>query len=335
VIANARKGRGIVRGLLLGGALALVVLVCSAPATAAPCQGPLALPAGHTGVHLEGSPGPDVLCGTEGIDGLNGNQGNDELNGFGGNDLLNGGEGNDTIFGGAGKDTINAGGGEDHVDGGPGDDLIRGDSGNDTVSGGQGNDIVAGGDGNDIVNGGEGNDSLDGGEGNDVLQMRDGVGEEIPHCGGGTDRVDMDLRDNEIWLLNAATTFGLSLVVASCETVNVGAVNEGPNVAISSNALRVGTGGSARIRLQCPASVDIPCAGGLILGLLEKSKKKRTHPVTSYSLAPSASGIIRATLSPRERAILRREGRARAWILSVEKGHFGDKTTLQIVTLRA
>jgi hypothetical protein len=323
------------RCLLLGGTLALVLLLRSAPAAEASCTGPVALPAGHTGVHLEGSAGPDVLCGSEGPDSLNGNQGNDELNGFGSADVLSGGEGNDNLFGGAGKDTLRGEAGEDHLDGGPEDDLLQGGSGSDTLEGGSGNDILVGGDGNDVLNGGPGSDSFDGGEGNDVILMRDGVGEEIPHCGGGTDRVDMDLRDNEIWLLNAVTTFGLSLVIASCETVNVGAVNEGPNVVISSKALRIGKAGRTGIRLQCPAALDIRCAGTLILGLLEKSKKKRNHPVTHYSLAPGASGIIGARLSPREQGILRAKGRVRAWILSVEKGHFGDKTTLQTVALRA
>jgi RTX calcium-binding nonapeptide repeat (4 copies) len=315
------------RCLLSGGALTLVVLVCSAPAAAAPCQ--------HTGVHLEGSPGPDVLCGTEASDVLNGNQGNDELSGFGGNDLLNGGEGNDALLGGDGSDTLNGGPGEDSLEGNAGNDLLHGESGNDTLAGTSGNDQLSGGAGNDVLTGGEGADEFSGGEGNDVIHMRDGVQEQIPFCGGGTDSVDMDLRDNELWLLTAIGTFGGSLLIASCENITVGAVHEGPNVDISSHALRVGQGGSTRIRLQCPATLDIPCAGTLTVAVLEKSKKKRNHPATRYSIQPGQSRNVAARLSQHDQDSVHRSGRARGWILSVETGHFGNKTTLKSVPLLA
>ncbi len=72
---------------------------------------------------LNGTPGPDVICGGASADGINGFGGDDIIFGGGGVDAVNGGPGNDALFGGPGNDSIVGGPGIDTIDGGPGTDL--------------------------------------------------------------------------------------------------------------------------------------------------------------------------------------------------------------------
>lgn len=72
---------------------------------------------------LQGSPGPQTICGFGGADLLRGQSGHDKLIGGGGDDTLKGGKGKDVLRGRAG---------DDELDGGVGQDDCRGGSGNDT-----------------------------------------------------------------------------------------------------------------------------------------------------------------------------------------------------------
>jgi RTX calcium-binding nonapeptide repeat (4 copies) len=315
--ANARKGRG--RCLMLGGVVAVVGLVAAvqAPVASAACTV-------FSGGVFEGGPESEVICGTSGNDTLNGNGGNDEIHGLDGNDHLNGGPGNDFIDGSRGGDTIT---------GGEGEDKLIGGSGADVMDGGPGSDRLDGGEGSDTLTGGEGQDEFNAGDGNDVIHMRDGIGEHV-FCAAGTDTVDMDLKDNEVLFADNFSDFVYGYVLGQqCENVTVGAVLEGPNVVLPGGRLKVSVGGRAQIRLRCPASLDIPCAGTLTLGVVEKTKKKRSRPAVGYSLAPGASRSVTAHLSRHDNGSLRRRRNAPGAILSVEKGHFGNKTTFKTVGL--
>jgi hypothetical protein len=212
-------------------------------------------------------------------------------------------------------------------------DVLCGTEARDILSGRAGDDVLFGGGGNDTLVGGLGSDSLDGGSGDDHLFLRDGELDPVPTCGSGNDSVDMDLADAQGFGFAAAITLGLSVVLASCENITVGAVHEGSNVVISGQTLRVGKAGRTAVGLHCPGSLDIPCKGSLTLAVLDKSKKPRSHPATRYSVRPGHSLSVLARLSSRDQGTLRHGGRATGVITSVEQGHFGNKTTIKTVEL--
>ena len=265
------------------------------PATSSACS-----QTANPGHELDGTSGADFLCGTSS---------NDLIKGLGGDDRLDGLAGGDDLQGGTGNDEIN---------GGDGDDII---------TGGSGNDNLGGGDGNDDLTGNSGDDTFSGDAGNDRLFMRDGALELHWDCGGGIDHLDMDLVD----FAPVAATAGLLLVLRSCESVTVGAVREGPNVVISSRSLRVKNGRTA-VRLHCPGSLDINCTGRLRLPLATKASFKRKHPATRYSIRRGRSRTVPVRLASRDERTLKNG--ARGVIESVEKGHFGHKTTTRTVGLR-
>jgi hypothetical protein len=250
----------------------------------------------------------DVMCGTSGNDTLLGRGGNDELRGFAGEDILNGGIGDDELLG---------SGGRDELDGESGSDTLNGSSGDDTLLGGTGNDVITGGTGDDIHKGEDGNDTL---------VTRDGTLDLLTNCGAGTDSLDMDLIDAGI------LPGGLISSLTSCEQVTIGAVNEGPNVAISPRSRRVRSDGSTFVRVRCPPSLPIRCKGTLKLQLATRRSLRRKAPRTRYSIRAGKSKRIRVRLSRRDRRTLRR---ARGVVTSVEKGQHGKKTTIQTVKLRA
>lgn len=74
---------------------------------------------------LDGTSGPDIICGLDG---------NDTLNGAGDNDLVIGGDGRDSLNGGNGVDTISGDAGDDSFNGGPLGDALNGGTGLDTTS---------------------------------------------------------------------------------------------------------------------------------------------------------------------------------------------------------
>jgi hypothetical protein len=276
-------------------------------------------PCTATGSNLNGGPADNVFCGTSGNDVLKGNRGNDELRGLGGNDLLEGGADADQVFGGDGDDRLF------------GATETGGSDGNDTLSGGAGNDRLKGGDGNDFVIGGAGDDQHSAGDGNDLIVTRDGgLDFAIPFCGSGHDTLDMDLVDAVAYSINVL------FLVAGCEAIGVGAVNEGPNVVISRGALRVSEDGRTAVRLRCPASLRQPprCEGTLRLQLATRRSLRRRAPSARYSLRPGESRRIGVRISQSDRRTFRRRGRTRGMVTSVEGGEFGNKTTVETVALR-
>ncbi len=213
----------------------------------------------------------------------------------------------------------------DVMSGGAGNDSMFGRAGNDTMNGDSGKDIVRGEAGNDILVGGSGaNDSLVGGSGNDQLRFRDAELDSFApftDCGDGTDSISMDLVDFAVLGIFA---FG------SCESVTVGAVNEGPNVVISRQTPKIQDNGKVPVRLSCPDSLAAPCAGTLQLGSSEQRQGKQK----AYSLAPGASHKVTARLSQKDRRKLSQGGKLTAAAASIEQGEFGDKTTVQTLELR-
>jgi hypothetical protein len=223
------------------------------------------------------------------------------------NDRLCGSETSDVMTGGAGDDIMEGRGGFDTMDGQTGRDIVKGQSGNDTLTGGAG-----------------ALDLLDGGPGNDRLRLRDAELDNIAFstCGAGSDSIDMDLVDF------AAAGF---TAFASCEQLTIGAIAEGPNVVISRGTPKVKDNGKVEVRLSCPDSLTIPCAGNLTVG---RSANQQGAP-KAYSIDPGASEKVIARLSRRDRRKLSRRGELTVGTISVELGEFGDKTTVQTLELDA
>ncbi len=240
-----------------------------------------------------GSSGPDCLLTNTG------GELDDSLCGTAGADVMTGGAGNDKLFGRGGSDTMN---------GDSGNDIVRGESGNDTLLGGPGSD------------------SLIGSSGNDQLRFRDAELDNFFSvaaglCGDGADSISIDLVD---FAAVGLAAFG------SCETVTIGAVNEGPNVVISRDTPKITDNGKVPVRLSCPAELTVPCTGTLRVGRSENSQ----GPPEAYSIEPGATDKVSARLSRRDRRKLSRNDELTALAISVEDGEFGDKTTAQTLGLK-
>jgi RTX calcium-binding nonapeptide repeat (4 copies) len=239
--------------------------------------------------------------------------------------VLIGGQERNVFCGTSGNDTLRGNGGNDE---------LRGEGGNDLLEGGADNDEVRGGAGDDTLTGGSGRDTLSGASGDDLLQARDGEAERALGCGSGADTINLDLVDAAVFLID----FGFTLsILAGCDAIRVGAVNEGPNVVISGRPRRVSEDGRTSVRLRCPASLQQPsrCRGRLRLQLRTRGSLRRRAPRTRYSIRPGRSRRVSVRLSRRDRRTLRRRRRARGVVTSVEAGQHGRKTTVQTINLRA
>ncbi len=307
--------------------------------------------------------GADIVFGGTGFDLLKGDDGDDTLTGCGGNDQLDGGAGNDifklgdldtggdVLIGGTGFDkaeystsapvtvsvdglpgdgpagesdnlridveNVSTGAGDDSVTGsqsgntlnaGAGADRLFGLGGKDFLAGDTGADQLSGQGDNDTLDGGAGIDQLLGGEGDDLLRARDGEPDELIDCGNGVDIADIDLRD---------------VPGSSCENIDQGAINEGPNVVLGvRRTLRI-RGGRLVVPVSCPRKLKHACRGTL-------------------TAARTANGLKRSARTPyrvprgRRRTVLIRVGSAvdrgrRVFVQSVERGDTkGNKTTRRI-----
>jgi Ca2+-binding RTX toxin-like protein len=215
---------------------------------------------------------------------------NDELSGNSQPNRLEGGDGNDTLNGG------------NELTGRPGDRLPG-----DRLLGGNGDDTLRGQGGNDHLEGGIGADDIQGGPGDDTLLARDAVADTLS-CGPGIDFLDADLRDT---------------IPDDCETVDQGAIREGPNVRLPRGALRLLSGGRVPVHLACPRSLRTRCAGRLTLA---PAVPQGSRPVAGarYSLAPGAKRTVELRTTARQRSRLG----ARVRLRSVERGRHGPKTTI-------
>jgi len=141
--------------------------------------------------------------------------------------------------------------------------------------------------------------------------VRDGIPERIS-CGDSKDALDADLKDP---------------VPADCEIVTQGAVDEGANVRIRSSKVRADRRGRIAVRLTCPASLkDLGCVGSLQL------TGAKPGPLADYSLRAGQTRKISARLSRRDRKRVRKR-RVTVRTVSIEKGEFGDKTTIKPIVV--
>jgi Ca2+-binding RTX toxin-like protein len=312
---------------------------------------------------INGGAGNDVLAPFGGINVVEGGDGDDRITGDSadnGTNTLRGGAGDDTfqarqsetapdLFeGGAGTDTADyslrtaalhlsttVGAADDPNDGVfmEGDDL----DGVETIIGGSKNDLIVfskpirtavlgirtlmGGPGADELkvvgglrashDGGIGIDKIRGGASTDTIFSRDAEVDDIL-CGDGNDTLTADLKDVPL--------------SDTCETIDQGAVKEGPNVQVLTRQVSVGQDGRLSVRLKCPRKLRRPCSGTLEARLDRRGSK--FGPATRYSLRPGASITVEAELPAAQRGAARKQN-ARVRLRSVEKGTHGRKTTLR------
>ena len=282
---------------------------------------------------LDGGPAGDTLRGGDGDDFLGdsgADGGGDALEGGGGDDLLAGGDGPDTYAGGAGVDAVtdyasrvtdvtatiddvaddggagegdnvgsdiedlHGGAGNDNLTGSGGDNELIGGSGNDSLDGGGGNDGLHGGTGGDVITGGGGVDHADGGGGNDTIRVRDGLPDR-PLCGGGTDRAEVDTRDDAL---------------GDCETIDVSRPAQ-----VSIRRSVVSRAGLVITALACPSS-ERACAGGVTVKSVRRiAGRVRTLGVKSYRVLGGREAIVTATIPRSQRAVLRRARRVKVRVI--------------------
>ena len=222
------------------------------------------------------------------------------------------GEGDDiaddveVLIGGEGPDTIAA----RHVAGTPAPSRLRiaGNGGSDRLA--TASDVAA------EFDPGIGRDGVEGSSLSDRVLGRDGENDAVD-CNGGIDTFVADLRDVPI--------------SPECEQVDQGAIDEGPNVVMRPRALRVARGGAVEVRLRCPRTLRIPCAGRLAVRLDRAGT--RFGPVTRYSIRRGRTMTVTVQLPAAQRAGARRRG-ARLRLRSVERGSHGPKTTLRSLPSR-
>jgi Ca2+-binding RTX toxin-like protein len=214
-------------------------------------------------------------------------------------------------------------------------DTLRGDSGRNHLQGGEGDDSLFGGSPptrtagrasllpDDTLDGGLGLDTLRGEGGDDVLLARDAFDDQFraaSSCGGGSDRLDADLADDNTRALPA-----------DCESVDQGAIDEGRNVRIASRLLRGGGKGRMRVRLSCPRSVRIGCRGRLAA---RPPRGAGTAGGTRYRIRRGRSTRVTVRLPASLRRKLERRRRVTARLVSIERGVHGPKTTIRPVSVR-
>ena len=285
---------------------------------------------GDDGDDLKGFGGEDLLRGGNGRDELYGGPGNDTIRGGDGLDFLNGGEDDDLLHGGldgAGPDVLAGGGGNDTAtyafkgsgvtvtildpadanangpDGTPGEndavqfdtENVTGSASGDSIRGSQAANRLDGSGGGDTLIGATGIDTLLGGDGDDVLDARDGIRDAVIDCGPGVnDRAVIDLLD--------------PVRLSGCESISSFATDDGPPARLLTGVLRVRPGGTALVRLACPAGARVRCRGGLVVrrGRLAGPVAGRaayaiptggslTIAVPISGLRPGATAVLRTT----------------------------------------
>ncbi len=223
----------------------------------------------------------------------------------------------------------------EHVIGTSGGDTLIGSPGPDTLDGAGGTDRLEGLAGGDTLIGGLGaNDATFGGEGDDAIMLRDGLADACPSGGPGANTFDLDLVDQTIIFANGLRfprcLFPRLPIVPLTPFVNIGAVDEGPNVRMAAPPPALRKAG-VRVRLTCPAVLRKPCAGTL---RVFTGRAARALGVTAYSVAPGRSKVAVVPLGTKARAAALAARTLR--IVSVERGRsrLGPKTTILFVARR-
>ncbi|MGH2922796.1 MAG: calcium-binding protein [Solirubrobacterales bacterium] len=137
----------------------------------------------------------------------------------GGHDQVLAGRGDNRLHGGRGSDELISFSGGDRLKGGPGHDLLHG---------GSGSDVSIGNGGSDSLFDAKGKDRMLAGRGDDRIVVRDEHGEDLVHCGPGTDFVIADPADRIVMKPSAgpstvrvgAFTAGHTPAGSTCERVH-------------------------------------------------------------------------------------------------------------------
>lgn len=174
----------------------------------------------------------------------------------------------------------------------------------DVLLGGPSNDELYGSVLGDDINGEAGEDLVDGRGGDDLIFGRDGTRDRID-CGTGTDAATADLRDEYDEGRN------------TCESFDRGALREYGHVRFGPRSPKLSRG-TLTLRLSCPKGTPRGCAGRL-----SARAGGRTGATTRYAIRAGATRTVRAKVPGSGRTIVLR---------SVERGSFGDRTTIR--TLR-
>jgi hypothetical protein len=202
--------------------------------------------------------------------------------------------------------------------GGPGNDRMCGTSGANTLSGLAGNDTLLGGGGNDTLDGGSGDDFVDGGSGSDFLVGGPGVDELVGDSGNDLLR----FRDGELdvgMLALAGPSCGSGTDTLDLDLLDASAI-------VTSNFLLLG------LPTKWGDCENITVGAGK---LAISGSKKKVGPPKAYTIDQGERERVSVLLSRRDRRRLRRHGETTAFVTSVEKGQFGDKTTVQTIKLIA
>ncbi len=306
---------------------------------------------GAGGDLLRGGSDNDILTGGPGTDRAEGNDGSDifAMGGLpdGNRDELDGGSGRDEVSYGArrakvivtlGNDLFddgapiislfssendNARAGSETVTGGTGPDELSTRNFNATLIGGAGDDRLQGADGGDTLRGDTGSDAMLGGLGSDTLMARDAIDDQVNSamsCGGGTDILDADVRDDDTRPLPV-----------DCEQVSQGMVGETRNVVI--RYARRSRRGRLRIGLRCSRRTRNGCRGRLRVGVLRRSGRRTRVGFgrsVRYRVRRGRSKVVVARV--RGRRTPRRGTRVR--VFSREGGTLGPRTTFRTLRIR-
>lgn len=181
----------------------------------------------------------------------------------------------------------------------------------DTLLGGQGRDLIFGSVRDDDINGEAGTDFVRGGDGADKIFAREGEEDDI-RCGAGVDSITVDLRDK---YLDTDRPAGQQ---SDCEQVDEGALKEGQHVVFGPTRPSFGRG-TLTLTASCPRAVGaIGCRG-----TLRASAGRRTGARVSYRVPAGARRTVKLRVPSGGRTFQ---------LTSVERGRFGEKTTIR--TLR-
>lgn len=181
----------------------------------------------------------------------------------------------------------------------------------DTLLGGTSRDLIFGSVRDDDINGEAGTDLVRGGDGADKIFAREGEADDIG-CGAGVDSTTVDLRDD---YLDTDRPAGQQ---NDCEQVDEGALKEGQHVVFGPRqpTLRKGV---LQLTLSCPKAVGARGCRGSLRAAAGRTRGARM----SYRIAAGAKDGV---------AVAVPSGGKTFQLTSVERGRFGEKTTIR--TLR-
>ncbi len=178
----------------------------------------------------------------------------------------------------------------------------------DTLLGGQSRDLIFGSVRDDDINGEAGTDFVRGGDGADKIFAREGEADDIG-CGAGVDSTTVDLRDDYLDTDRPAGSQN------DCEQVDEGALKEGQHVVFGPRqpTLRQGF---LQLTLSCPKAVGARgCRGSLRATAGGKRGARMSYRIT----AGAKDGVAVAVPA----------GGKTFQLVSVERGRFGEKTTIR------